>query len=132
MDEYRQHLTETYEQLSIGYARTLITLAGGALGLSMAFVREIVGPPSEVYRHLLMYAWSLWATSLSLVLVGYYCGSQAAAHAIDQFDNDLLETQRPGGYWAYAVDWLGRLSLLAFVGGIGFFLNYIRHAWEAP
>lgn len=133
-DEYRKHLTETYEELSTGYARTLITLAGGALAISMAFVKDIVGTDGEAFRVWLMVAWACWAVSLCLVLGAYYCGREAARFAIKQHDRPEEESgdvgERPGGAWAVAVDWLGGLSLAAFVGGIFVFVTFVFKAWS--
>jgi len=131
--DYRQHLTQTYEELSVGYGRTLVTLAGGALAISMAFVKDMIGSnEGTAGRGFLILAWVCWTISLCSVLSGYYFGREAARYAIGQYDRDELRAEngkRPGGPWAVAVNLLGILALVAFTLGVISFLVFVYGAW---
>lgn len=131
--EYRQHLVQTYEELSLGYAKTLVTLAGGALGLSLTFAKDIVGDSAGDCRWLLILAWALWAVALSAVLVGFFCGRQAARFAMDQYDQGRLEgenAETAGGAWTSATHVGGLVSLVSFVVGLIAFVVYVALSLE--
>ena len=40
--EYRKELIQTVQKLNENYDKLIITLSGGALGLSLAFIKDIV------------------------------------------------------------------------------------------
>ena len=48
LDEYRKSLIEIEQRIGAGYDKTLITLSGGALGLTVTFIKDIVTPASAV------------------------------------------------------------------------------------
>lgn len=126
--DYRQHLVQTYEDLSLGYAKTLVTLAGGALGLSLTFAKNIVGNSANDCRWLLIMSWAFWAIALSAILVSFFCGGEAARVAIKQHDEGKLEgdnAETPGGKWAGATKVTSFVSMLSFVIGVVAFVAYI-------
>jgi hypothetical protein len=46
-DAYRQWLVEAYQKSSDAYDKAVMTLAAGALGISLAFVHQVA--PQRVY-----------------------------------------------------------------------------------
>lgn len=128
--EYRQHLIKSYEELSLGFAKTLVTLAGGALGLTLTFAKDVIGDSADEFRWLLIMAWALWATALSAILFSFFCGREAARVAVGQYDEGKLEgdgAETPGGKWAAATLVTGVVSLFSFVLGIVAFVSYIAN-----
>ena len=127
-DDYRQHYAEAYEQLSLGYAKTLVTLAGGALGLTLTFADKFVDKAADSGSCLLVLSWVLWAVALTSVLAGYYFGRQAALCAVHQADGGKFDGDKPekaGGAWTPATHASGLISLLAFVGGVAIFIVFV-------
>ncbi|MCH8060330.1 MAG: hypothetical protein IIA11_07725 [Proteobacteria bacterium] len=127
-NEYRQHLIETYEELSLAYARTLVTLAGGALGLSLTFAKEIIGSSGGECRWILVTAWGLWTVALTSVLIGFYCGREAARYAREQYDDGKLtgeNKETPGGKWTGVTHKAGLIGLVTFVFGVAAFVIYV-------
>ena len=126
-DEYRQHLIDIYEQLSLGYSKTLVTLAGGALGLSLTFAKTVAGEANACERNWLILSWVFWSVSLTAVLIGYFLGREAARFALAQFDDDRLtgdNPERAGGKWTAATHGAGLVSLISFIIGMTLFIVF--------
>ena len=85
--DYRDRLLNYQaEELDI-FSKQLVTLSGGALGLSVVFVRQIAGnDPSVMW--VLGAAWVLWIASITCVLMSHYCAAKAMENAIRQLDDE--------------------------------------------
>lgn len=117
--EYRKDLI-TLEQKSVeSFDKTVIALSGGALGLSLTFVKEIVDLPNAVQIHWLLAAWICWAASLLCVLLSFWLSAKAMRKAIKQLDEGKLGQERPGGF----LDWA--TGLLTFLGGLVFVIGVV-------
>ncbi len=48
---YRQHLVDAEQQMQAEYDKAVLVLSGGAIGLSMTFLKDIVGVnPTPAFR----------------------------------------------------------------------------------
>jgi hypothetical protein len=63
--EWRQWLAENHHAASQYYDKAVMTLSGGALGLSLAFVKDIAPDPEETWA--LVGAWASFAASLLFI-----------------------------------------------------------------
>jgi hypothetical protein len=121
LKEYRSQLISAENQAQTAYDRTVLTLSGGALGISFAFVQDFIsGDP--VARILLLVAWLSWILSLSLVLVSHYLSTLAMRKAIEQVDDGTIYDGAVGG--AYD-DWLRKLNAS---GGVAFIIGVVMIA----
>jgi hypothetical protein len=88
MDEdvkkYRQYLVETEQKISDSYDKTVVTLAGGALGISFAFVEDVIGSEPVVARGALLSGWTLLTLSLAAVVLSLFFGTLAYRKAIER------------------------------------------------
>jgi hypothetical protein len=118
MDEYRQHLVLARQKAQEDYDKTLISLSGGALGISFAFLDRLTNDPPYAGYFLLFSAWGSWLFCLVTMLASFYLSRMALGRAIKEVDNQSV-VLRPGG-------WLSLLTELAnVVGGILFFIGLI-------
>lgn len=62
-------LIASHDAMSASFDRTLTTLAGGSLALSISFVTDIATQPSSVWA--IRSSWVAMAVSLALILVSY-------------------------------------------------------------
>ena len=60
-NEYRRLLQELENKAQDQYDKTVILLSTGALGISFAFLKEIVKLETAVMIHFLIGAWICWA-----------------------------------------------------------------------
>ncbi len=72
MFEYRNHLVLAGQKAQEDYDKAVMTLSGGALGISFAFLKDIVGPGDLLNETLLFFAWISWGLSVTAVLFSYY------------------------------------------------------------
>lgn len=64
----------------------LLTLSGGALGLSMTFLKDIAGGHPAAWISLLAFAWSMLGTSILCVLVNLYKAPKMCLKSIEALD----------------------------------------------
>jgi len=116
--EYRKQLVEFEQKIGEGFDKTLIALSGGALGLSIAFIKDIVGVKAMTYECFLIISWSFWALSLGSILFAFYFGQLAYRKAITQVDNDTINTEVTGGIYTAIVNWLNAIGAISFFFGV--------------
>jgi hypothetical protein len=124
--DYRALLIEGERKSQEDYDKTLITLSGGALGVSFAFVKDIVGDNPITCTDLLLWSWIFWGISLFIMLLSFYFGQRAFRKAINQVDQGN-EPDIPGGIFSpltQVANVLGGVFFLVGIVLIAFFANY--------
>lgn len=117
LKDYRAMLVQADERSQEQYDRTVIALSGGALGISLAFVDNIIGEKPIDSDGLLLAAWFSWTTSLLVVLSSYYLSRRALRQAIQQVDNGTIRQQKPGGMFSVLTMIANAASAILFIVG---------------
>ena len=65
--DYRGLLISTEQASQTDFDKGVLALSGGALGLSFAFTKDIVGTTHVVHIGFLLSAWIAWAASSTAV-----------------------------------------------------------------
>jgi hypothetical protein len=73
--KHREWLVSAYENATQSFDKAIMTLAGGALGVSIAFIHDVA--PKPEHKWLLGVAWSLFALSLLLILASFLTSQRA-------------------------------------------------------
>lgn len=115
---YRKHLVEARQKAQEDYDKTVLSLAGGALGISFAFVKDIAGPGPVLVPFWLMAAWACWGVSSLCVLISFYTSHIGLDRSIQHIDRGEF-TYRPGGTAVILTNILNAVGGLSFVLGIG-------------
>jgi hypothetical protein len=125
MERYRAHLLELRRESQASYDRTLMALSGGALGLSLTFLKQVIGqsPPTR----LLLAAWSCWGLSLTVVLISHWCSGMALTRAIEQVGMGDTNSATLGQPFDKATRLLNLAGGLLFLGGLGCFIAFISN-----
>jgi hypothetical protein len=122
---YMRQLVEGEHVVGAGYDKAVITLSGGALGLSLAFVKDIVPPAEAVARNYLLASWLSWTASLSFLLVAYYVGQMTYRFRI----NRLAKRQEPESdtiaIFTRSTYWLSAFAGLSFLAGVLFIVSFV-------
>ncbi|MCP4975082.1 MAG: hypothetical protein GY931_02890 [Maribacter sp.] len=121
---YRNLLQEAEQKIGEGYDKTLIALSGGALAISVTFIKEIVGSSKIIEKAFLGLAWGSWALSLTSLLFAFYFGSLAYRYAIKALDQDRLDNTNPGGLFSTLTRWLNAIGGISFLVGVAAFLYF--------
>lgn len=121
--EYRKRLAEREHKIGDGFVKTLLTLSGGALGLSFVFIKDIVGKSTIKSGNILIASWSILTLSLTSILIVLYLNMIAHRCAINQIDEDeepKRDQKTAGGKCAEAIPWLNFVSVFTFIAGVIF------------
>ena len=93
---YRAHLIAAEQKAQEAYDKTLLTLSGGAFGISFAFADKFVGEiPQDVGW--LLAAWIAWAISMAAILFSFFFSNKALRNAIEQVDSGTIHIGQVGG-----------------------------------
>ncbi len=120
LDE-RRLLVEGEVQVAARFDKSILTLSGGALLLSMTFLRDIIGgTPKDTWT--LIVAWLLLGVTIAAMLVSLLTSQKAYQRQRDILDKHFGDSN--GGdepnCWACGTKWLNRISIIFFLVGITF------------
>lgn len=96
-NQYREMLESLKQSSQDSYDKTVISLSGGALGISFAFVKDIVGEWPANSTGWLFAAWVLWGLSVLSVLFSFLCSQKALQKAIEKVDAGKMYEKNLGG-----------------------------------
>jgi hypothetical protein len=116
--EYRKHLVQARQKAQEDFDKTVLSLSAGALGISFAFVKDIIGPGPVVTPFWLMTSWACWAGSSLSILISFYMSHIALDRSIQRIDKGEF-IYRPGGFAAILTSILNAVGGISFVLGIG-------------
>jgi hypothetical protein len=68
---------------SKSFDKYILTLSGGAFGLSLVFIRDIVSKSTPVFSNVLYSAWILFGVSISITLVSFLLSQKACKRQIE-------------------------------------------------
>jgi len=112
MDDYLKHLYELQVREQRSYDRALLTLASGAIILSITYLGQLSEPR---YYHVLCCAWGCWTFSLILLL----SSSLFSVHALRRGIKELRADKTPtGGKWARLIMPVNWFAGAFFVAGV--------------
>lgn len=123
--EYRNQLLKAAHSSSEAYDKAVVTLSGGALALSLAFMKDIVREPRADTKYLLVAAWISFAVSIALILLSLLTSKWALNKAVQQVDSGKIYNQRAGGKFSAITEALNVLAGLGFLSGVGFLASFV-------
>jgi len=125
----RNKLIDGERDYSKSYDKYLLTLSGGALALSMTFVRDIIGDGPVDVPALIVLAWISFTISIAASLVSIQQSGPLfreflgildanAQHAGDKFSWTEVRTQQSKRWRLHLMDWLNYGSIVLFLVGV--------------
>ena len=135
LTEYRRHLILSEQGSQWEYDKALLSLSGGALGVSVVFLDKVFGGQAICSRWVLTVAWSCWCLSLAVVIASHFCSIKALRMAVKQVDaeNRKVDTgkprglhhETPGGYYAKITDVCNALGGILFIVGLFYMMTFV-------
>src|ERR1051325_1555239 len=129
MQEYRAHLVEARQKAFEDFDKTVLTLSGGALAVSITFVKDLLGPGTLANEGFLLSAWVCWGVSVLTVLVSYYSSQLTLNRAINQIDYGT-RSPRPGRLFRRFTLILNAAGGLLFLTGLILLILFISRNLE--
>ncbi len=126
LHEYRTQLVEEDLKSQEDIDKTVLTLSGGALGISFVFLRDVVGDNPIIYLGFLFGAWIAWVLSLIVMLVSFYLSHQAFRSAINQVDTGKLD-EPIGGLYTRLTDIATIIGGVLFISGVILIVIFARY-----
>ena len=115
---YRDGLVTDFQKAQDDFDKTVLMLSSGALGITISFIKDIVGNKPIVYPWLIFLAWCFWGLSVLAVLLSYYFSHLAFGKALKQFDHGKTYKERLGGWFDFATRVCNWLDGVCFVIGM--------------
>jgi hypothetical protein len=116
--DYRKHLVAAEQKSQEDFDKTVLSLSGGALGISFVFLKDVVGPKPIDDPHYLFFAWIAWGLSTTCVLSSYFMSHLALRRAIKQVDEGTIWKQKAGGSFRTATAALNASGAVLFLVGV--------------
>ncbi len=118
--EYRKWIIAAEQKSQEDFDKTVLSLSGGALGISFIFLRDVIGPHPIVSWHFLLYAWMAWAFSTFSILISFYLSRRALRMTITQIDSNKIyrHRQNPGGTFARLTEYCNIAGAVLFLVGV--------------
>ena len=121
ISEYRKSLLSLQQQMQSEYDKAILALSGGALGISLTFLKDIVVRPgsSEIRTPgFLLLAWVCWGASATCILFSYFTSASALEKAVAQTDTREIYITARGGLFNTVTRWLNAFAGLFFLFGV--------------
>jgi len=118
LSDYRKHLQIAEQKSQEDFDKTVLSLSGGALGISFVFLKDVIGPNPISEPGLLFAAWVAWGSSTFCVLASYYASHLALREAINQIDKKTIRNGRPGGAYNLITACLNAAGAVLFLIGV--------------
>lgn len=107
------------------YDKGVLTLSGGALGISLVFLKDVVGTKPILHGGYLLAAWIVWGLSIAFVLSSYFTSTKALRRAIADTDEKTIYITLAQSGWATATKILNALGGLCFFVGIILLVTFV-------
>jgi len=124
----RDNALEAKLKVSERFEKTIFLISGGALGLSLTFIKDVVPAPFFL-PYFLYLAWSFLAISLCLCLVSLYCSLEAFHKKVENLDkaerqqqynlnSQLVQTGQSSVPYGNVIDRLNLIAVICLCVGI--------------
>lgn len=90
LSAYRQSLVAAEQAMQGEYDKGVLTLSGGALGISLVFLKDVVGEHPLKNPGFLLAAWTAWGLSIAFVLCSYFTSTKALRRAVEDTDHHMI------------------------------------------
>jgi hypothetical protein len=119
---YREHLMAADRKSVELFDNTVISLSGGALGVSVLILERVTERLDKVqaaidHGWLMPVAWACWAASVASCLLSHYFSHLSLRRAIAQLDRGE-KIVRAGGWLAWVTDGCTIIAGILFLGGL--------------
>lgn len=123
--EYRQHLVLAEQKAQEVYDKTVLSLSGGALGISFAFVDKFLTCDTVNNTAYLECAWFCWGLSVAVVLASHFFSQRALRRAIEQVDKGEIYIRAPGGIFSWITVICNTVGGVFFFAGLVFMILFV-------
>lgn len=125
-DEFRRELTVKQNSNSENYDKSILTLSSAGLGLSLAFIKDIVPLGQVDDRSLLLWSWAFFAVAIVITLCSFQFSQMAIQTAMS--DAQKYYIGRQAEYQSRPNVWAKLTGILNWASGAFFIFAVIATA----
>jgi hypothetical protein len=127
LDQFRQLVLSLEHKMQAEYDKSVLMLSGGSLGLSFAFLKDLIGKQALNSPGWLLSAWICWGVSATFTLASFYTSARAMRKAVVQTDQQDIYVQRAGGWFDKATSIFNAAAGLLFLLGLVSIVVFVTH-----
>lgn len=123
-DQHKARIWEDIQSSTDSFDQGLLTLSSGALGLSLAFIKDIVPLKDAIWVSLLFASWIAFTACIVTTVISFLASVEANKQQLGYIDeyyiagNDTaLDKHTTSGY-VKALRWCTRAAIFFFVAGL--------------
>ena len=120
MSMYREWLVQADHKASEAYDNAVMPLSGGALAISLTFIKEVVSKPKSGTLGSWAAGWACLAASVVAIPVSKLTSQWALRTAIRQVDEGQIRREHPGAAFGWATHVLNIVAAVTFFSGVSF------------
>jgi hypothetical protein len=124
VEKYRTLLSTLERDSQRSYDKAILTLSGGALGVTISFLKNVIHATAPAFMGVLFASWACWGLSLASVLYSFYASNIALRKAQRQLEDGTIGEEGPGGAYDCATAILNAASGLFFLAGTFLFVYF--------
>jgi hypothetical protein len=123
--DYRKVLVAADQKGQEELDKAVLSLSGGGLGVSLVFLKDIIGTDPILFPSLLMGAWVAWGISTLAVLLSYHMANLTIRAGIRQIDRGEAYSGPLGGPYAKWTQKLNLVGLVLFFVGVVLITSFV-------
>ena len=116
--EYRKFLVEAERRSQEQYDKAVLSLSGGALAISFAFLKDYLADRQPSLVCFLFAAWVCWGFSATAILASFFTSGLALKGAVSQVDARTIYTLHVGGFASRVTAFLNAAAGVLFLLGV--------------
>ncbi len=118
LEDNRNFLVQAKQKSIDSYDKSLLTLSGGALAISLIFIENVIGASKMDVPLFLIFAWICWVNTITWTLLSFYLSHIAMKKTIKQVDDGVIYDETPGGCYTCIISILNAVDGLFFIAGV--------------
>jgi len=125
LDRFRELVLSLEHKMQAEYDKAVLMLSGGSLGLSFAFLKDLIGKQPLNSPGWLLAAWICWGISATCTLASFYTSAQAMKKTVVQIDQQNIYVKRAGGWFDRATTIFNNAAGILFLLGLGAIVFFV-------
>jgi hypothetical protein len=123
-DEYRRKVWDDTKSGAENFDKYMLTFSGGALALSLGFIKDVVKPEQAVSLDWLLASWICFLLCILSTLVSFRVTIRALERMVPHLNEFYLKgnagayNRHLDDYWTRAVDWCANLATALLIIGL--------------
>lgn len=120
---YLEQLNKAYIESSSQFDKQILFIASGALGISLAFIKDIVKLDIATNKNLLLLAWIFFGAVILICILSHYTSLKAINYRIENLYQKKDKISKRFDWWTQAFNILmmlflasGLILLFIFIG----------------